>query len=549
MRYAIYARYSSDMQSEASVDDQIRICREWAEKEGHQIVEIYSDRAISGSSMILRPGIQDMMRDAGTRKFDFVISEALDRISRDQEEIAGIFKRLKFSNIDIFTLSEGSITELHIGLKGTMNALFLKDLGNKVHRGLRGRIEAGKSGGGNSYGYDVVKKYDGNGEPIRGDRAINPEETQVVKRIFRDYASGKSPKSIAVALNSEGIPSPSGKGWGQTTINGNRRRGTGILNNEIYIGKLIWNKLKYLKDPDSGKRVSRVNSESEWIIKDMPDLQIIEHDLWEAAKARQRALDDKGDFLCNTNRPKYLLSHLLKCGCCGGGFSMVSKDRVGCSTARNKGTCTNRLTIKRETIEIAVLAALQNHLMNPKLCKAFCDEYTKHLNELRKTKNATLHQNQDELAKIKREEEKCVQAILDGFANDALKEKMQRLQDRRRELETILNNSSEDKIIFHPNMADLYHKSIQSLVVILNKEGHRSEAAETLRGLIEKIELTPIENNSRLCVDLYGDLAGILSISVQTDRKQLAPHLSWYQQKRQVALVAGVGFEPTTFRL
>jgi hypothetical protein len=78
-----------------------------------------------------------------------------------------------------------------------------------------------------------------------------------------------------------------GGAWGPSTIHGNRDRGTGILNNELYIGRLIWNRLRYLKDPETGKRVSRLNPENEWILQEVPELRIIEPDLWEAAKARQ----------------------------------------------------------------------------------------------------------------------------------------------------------------------------------------------------------------------------------------------------------------------
>ncbi|MFP3747674.1 recombinase family protein, partial [Achromobacter sp. SIMBA_011] len=84
------------------------------------------------------------------------MAEAMDRLSRDQEDIAGIFKRMTYADVKMFTLSEGEITHLHVGLKGTMNALFLKDLADKTRRGLRGRVEDGKSGGGLCYGYDVV---------------------------------------------------------------------------------------------------------------------------------------------------------------------------------------------------------------------------------------------------------------------------------------------------------------------------------------------------------------------------------------------------------
>jgi DNA invertase Pin-like site-specific DNA recombinase len=119
------------------------------------------------------------------------------------------------------TLSEGEIAELHIGFKGTMGALYLKDLADKTRRGLRGRIEAGKSGGGNSYGYDVVAKFNEAGEPVRGDRTINEAQAATVRHIFNEYAAGKSPKAIAHALNNAGVPGPSGKGWGPSTINGN----------------------------------------------------------------------------------------------------------------------------------------------------------------------------------------------------------------------------------------------------------------------------------------------------------------------------------------
>jgi site-specific DNA recombinase len=93
----------------------------------------------------------------------------LDRVSRDQADVATLFKHLRFAGVQIVTLAEGEISELHVGLKGTMNALFLKDLAAKTHRDLRGRVEKGKAGGGLCYGYDVVKRTDSEGEPVRGE--------------------------------------------------------------------------------------------------------------------------------------------------------------------------------------------------------------------------------------------------------------------------------------------------------------------------------------------------------------------------------------------
>lgn len=196
-----------------------------------------------------------MMQDAAAGKFEIVLAEAMDRLSRDQEDIAGIFKRLQFAGVKIITLSEGEVSNLHIGLKGTMNAMFLKDLADKTRRGLRGRVEQGKSGGGLTYGYDIVKKFDDRGEPVCGERTINKDQAAVVVRILKDYAAGKSPQAIAKQLNAEGIAGPSGNGWTPSTINGNRTRGTGILNNELYIGKLVWNRLRYIKNPENAFHV------------------------------------------------------------------------------------------------------------------------------------------------------------------------------------------------------------------------------------------------------------------------------------------------------
>ena len=247
-RAAIYARYSTNLQSSASIDDQFHQCRKRADAEGWQVFEVYSDKAISGAST-LRAGYQQMMMDARAGKFEVLIAEAMDRLSRDQEDIAGLYKQLTFAGVKLITLSEGEINELHVGLKGTMNALFLKDLADKTRRGLEGRVRQGKSGGGNAYGYDVVKQVDEQGEPIRGDRRINEPESLTVCRIFTAFAQGHSPRAIARSLNDEGIPGPRGGAWRDTTIRGHHTRRTGILRNNLYIGQLIWNKQSYVSHP------------------------------------------------------------------------------------------------------------------------------------------------------------------------------------------------------------------------------------------------------------------------------------------------------------
>jgi DNA invertase Pin-like site-specific DNA recombinase len=532
MRVSIYARYSSDKQREASIEDQVRLCEERAARENWRVVKRYTDRAISGASL-MRRGIQSLMQDAQNGKFDLVLTESLDRISRDQEDIAGVYKRLRFAGVKIHTLSEGEIAELHIGFTGTMSALYLKNLGEKTWRGQSGRVRAGKSGGGNCYGYDVVRGPRDGGDPERGGRCINENEAAIVSYIFNEYAAGKSPKTIAHALNKKKIPGPTGNAWGPSTINGNWRRGTGILNNELYIGRLVWNRLAYVKNPNTGKRVSRLNKKSALIITDVPELCIIDQDLWERVKDRQRDLRRLPSFH-EKQRPRMLLSYLLKCGCCGGGFSKVSQNHYGCSTARNKGTCHNRLTVRQDTLEGLVIGALQSRLMDPSLLAEFCDEYTRHLNKLRTEKNASLVAARVELARLAKQRENIIQAIKDGVPATEVKDDLAGLVKRREELEALLAGTKEEPVLLHPNMAAEYHKQVASLAQVLNREENRGEAADILRSLVDRIELKP-NKPGKLEIDLYGDLAGILTLAAKKDRPldQSDPSV------QQVKVVAG----------
>ena len=551
LKVAIYARYSSDNQRDASIADQFRMCRLHAEKQGWHIVEEYSDHAISGASLI-RPGIQALMADAMGGRFDLILAEAMDRLSRDQEDIAGIFKRMSYADVKMFTLSEGEVTHLHVGLKGTMNALFLKDLADKTRRGQRGRVEAGKSGGGNAYGYDVVKKFDANGEPIRGDRTINEFQAEVVRRIFRDYAAGKSAKTIAFALNKEGIPAPSGGDWGFSTINGNPKRGNGILNNEMYVGKIVWNRQRFVKDPSTGKRQARPNPEEEWVIQEAPELRILDDDLWSAVKARQEknkiARKENGEAdlsrINTRRRPKYLFSGLTKCSCCGGGYSAISATLIGCATARNKGTCNNRVNIRRDELESRVLNALRTKLVDPELFAHFCEVFTQEMNRLRMEGRAGIASAEAELAKVNRELEKILDLYLsDALSVDMVKERSKKLEARKTELEQFLAEADEPPPLLHPSMALQYRKRVQQLYDALQDEdeGKRIEAADTLRSLVDQIVLTPVDG--KVEIDVQGDLAGILTISTQSKNPAAGATGS------QVKLVAGARFELATFRL
>ncbi|WP_307437422.1 recombinase family protein [Labrys monachus] len=563
-RVALYARYSSDNQRDASIEDQFRICREQAKREGWQVVGAYKDAGISGSSMILRPGIQALLQDAQTGQFDIVLAEALDRVSRDQADIATLFKHLKFAGVPIVTLAEGEISELHVGLKGTMNALFLKDLAQKTHRGLRGRVEDGKSGGGLCYGYRVVKKLDARGEQIRGDREIDAHHAEVIRRIFRDFAAGIGPRAIAKALNDQGIAGPDGKLWNDTTIRGHVKRGTGIINNELYIGRLVWNRQRYIKDPSTGKRVSRLNPESEWITTDVPELRIVDDELWQATKARQNDIAEKHvnlteavrehhtrNRLNGARRPKSLLSGLIFCGCCGGPYSLRSADRFACSNHISNGSCSNSRTIPREELEHRVLSGLKDRMMAPDVAAEAMRAYAEEMNRLNRERRSNGEAWRTELAKVTKQIRGIIEAIKEGMFQPSMKAEMDALEARKAELTAMLADVPADVPDLLPSASAIYAKKVGRLTEALNQPDQRAEAAEALRLLIEKIVLKPGPNKGEIDAALYGELGTILN---WTDRQAIGGLTKTNTPGAElsgvsVSVVAGAGFEPAAFRL
>ncbi|MCB9942820.1 MAG: recombinase family protein [Geminicoccaceae bacterium] len=563
-RVALYARYSSDNQREASIEDQFRICREQAKRETWKVVGTYKDAGISGASMILRPGIQSLLQDAQAGAFDVVLAEALDRISRDQADVATFFKHLKFAGVPIVTLAEGEISELHVGLKGTMNALFLKDLAAKTHRGIRGRVEEGKSGGGLCYGYKVVKQLDARGDPIRGDREIDEAEANIVRRIFREFASGIGPRAIARTLNDEGVPGPNGKPWGDTTIRGHVKRGTGLVNNELYIGRLIWNRLRYMKDPSTGKRVSRLNPESDWIVKDVPELRIVDDTLWQAVRQRQGQIAAKyanvteavrkhhnKNRLNGARRPRSLLSGLVFCGCCGGPYSLRGAARFACSNHISKGTCDNSRTIRQEELESRVLAGLKDRMMSPEIAAEAMRAHAEETNRLNRERRSNADSWKAELVKVEKQIRGIIEAIKEGMFHESMKGEMTALEARKAELAGLLTDAPEDTPDLLPSASAIYAKKIAALTKALNRPEERPEAAEALRILIEKIVLTPGPERGEIYATLHGELSTILE---WTERQAIGKAAKTTKPAASatgvsVSVVAGAGFEPATFRL
>ncbi|MFT4077520.1 MAG: recombinase family protein, partial [Asticcacaulis sp.] len=468
-RVALYARYSSDNQREASIQDQLRICRERAEKEHWLVSGVYEDARISGASVVLRPGIQALMQDAGFGRFDIVLTEALDRISRDQADIATLYKHLKFLGVPIITLSEGEINELHVGLKGTMNALFLKDLAAKTHRGMKGRAENGKAAAGLSYGYDAVRSLDAKGEPNTGERTINAAQAEIVRRIFNDFVAGRTPAEIVRQLNAEKIPGPQGQAWLHTSIRGHNERGTGIINNELYVGRQIWNRMRYLKDPSTGRRVSRMNPKEEWIVSDVPHLRIIDQHVWDAAKKRQVGIREKSapqrdglkgrmaPTLCHLRKPKWLLSGLLVCGACGGSYTMRGKDKYGCSN-RMIGTCTNGRTVRQSTLEEGVVAGLRDRMLSPEVAEVAMKGFIEEVNRQNREKRANERSWQSELSKVEKAIASLICTIEAGMRYDDMFVCMADLQARKADLQHRLGAEGNIEPEILPTLAGVYRK-------------------------------------------------------------------------------------------
>lgn len=193
---------------------------------------------------------------------------------------------------------------------------------------------------------------------------------------------------------------------------------------------------------------------------------------------------------------------------------MINQERMGCSAARNKGTCPNRRSIKRTDIEDRVLSGLKSRLMAPDLVHAFAQAYTEELNKARKSAAAHRAQMESDLAKTERQIANLVEAITEGMFHASMKEKMSSLEAHKADLEAQLSGTPDpDPILLHPRLADVYARKITNLIDTLNDPFLRSEATEILRSLIDKVVLhADADEPNNHAIELHGALAGILSL-------------------------------------
>ena len=209
-------------------------------------MQVFEDVAISGATRG-RPGFEVLQAFIAEGGCDVVLFEHLDRLARDLELLMLFYKKANYADVEMHQLHRGKLGIFDIGILGTFAQLFLEELSHKTRRGLVGRVEAGKNTGGRAYGYRSEVLPPRGGKSDGSIMQIDPEEAAIVRRIFEEYAAGKSPRQIAADLNASAVPAPRGRGagsghWKANTIYGHRARGTGILNNELYIGRYVWNR-------------------------------------------------------------------------------------------------------------------------------------------------------------------------------------------------------------------------------------------------------------------------------------------------------------------
>ncbi|MHC4041560.1 recombinase family protein [Bradyrhizobium sp. 23AC] len=537
-RVAIYARFSTDLQNERSIEDQLSLCQSYAGREKLSIVRTYEDRARSGGSLMGRDGLLKLLDDAREKSFDIVIVEALDRLSRDMEDLAGIHKRLSFLGIEIRAVHEGVVNTVLVGLRGLVGQLYREDNAHKVRRGLAGRIKQGLAGGGLTYGYAAIAGR-------TGERAIVDAEAQVIRRIFQEYVSGRTPREIAHDLNKEGISPPRGRAWNASTINGNLERGAGVLQNELYVGRLVWNKVRMVKDPDTGKRLSRPNPRSEWHITEVAHLAIIGSELFAAAQQRK---EQRGrTHPCHQRRPRRMLSGLLRCGSCGSGMATNGQDKSGrvrirCSAATESGTCPDPKTFYLDTVERAVLGGLQAELRAPKVIAEYVRTYLDERKRLGAASDAKRQRLQQQLGKLNREIERLVDAIAKGHGDPSIlgprSTALGAERDRvYKELQT--EPPAANEVALHPAILKRYEEQLGQLEQALAKgaSGGDGEAAEAIRDLVETI--TVFRDPGRLggvTVEIAGRLNALLGERAFPNRVKGV----WGK------MVAGEGLEPPT---
>src|SRR5215471_5540946 len=483
LRCAIYARYSSDQQSPLSINDQVRKCREYAQQQGWSVLDAhtYTDAEISGAGTD-RPGLQALLRTAQRRPraFDVLLIDDTSRLSRRQADQANIIDQLRFFGFRLVAVSQGIDTESEqadvlMTVHGLVDSLYIKELAKKTHRGLEGRVLSGLHAGGRCFGYRNEHGPDG----VR--LAVNESEAVIVRRIFEMSASGLALKKIACKLNAEGVPSPrrsNGSGPATWCPSGIRA----MLRNELYIGRVIWNRKKWVKRPGTNKRVPRERPRSEWKIIDRPELRIISADLWRRVGERQQLAEHvygrAGAGMHKASSSAYLLTGFLKCGLCRGNLIIVAgkgrktiRKYYGCAQHFHRGACSNGLTIRQDVIERNYFARLQSEVLTPEAVEYTIREVLRQIRERESQRPDEIAALRARKAEIERELGRLTAAIAQMGHSRVMLEAVQAREHEFSQIGEKLQSNTPGNIDRLPvNVRELVTGVFENLIRLLNAD-------------------------------------------------------------------------------
>ncbi len=425
-RVGIYARYSSDLQSETSIDDQARRAREIVARNGGDPTKarVFPDSAISGASRA-RPGLDALLAAVDAGEIDIVITEDVSRLARDMEDAAHIFKHLQYAGVPLISISDGIDTsskhaKMTFAFKSMIAEAYLDDLRDKTLRGLEGRALAGFATGGVPFGYLTITEATSDGRIVGHRIAIDENEAPIIRRIFIEYRDGGALHRIARMLNLEGIPSPRAGskhkrfGWGASTIRA-------MLYNVRYAGTWRFKERQWVKVPGTNKRRPRARAADEVISMERPDLRIIDAELWTAVQARLTAIHRKytkggPEKTPSPRRCSYLLSGILVCDDCGfpltiyGGRTRFYR----CSTHHTKGTCDNDLRVREEVLREVTLDAIRKQLQTPEQVAYVRKSIAARLRDYSRALDADMKERRERLKRIEDRIKGLVSFIADG---------------------------------------------------------------------------------------------------------------------------------------
>ena len=536
-RVALYARYSSEGQREASVEDQFRNCQTRAEKEGWQIGARYQDKGISGTQDARgREGYAAMLTAARAKEFAVLLVDDLSRLSRDEAELILTRRKLLFWEVRLIGVSDGYDSDakghkIQATMRGLMNDIFLDDLKAKTHRGMAGQALKGYSTGSRVYGYRRVPiedptKTDEWGRPVivAVTRAIDEDKAQWVRQMFQWYAEGRSLRWIAGELNRLHVPTPGAQDrrkhpsqiaglWFARRLAGGGGTFTGILENPTYIGRVVWNRREWLTDPETKRKHARLRPDTEWITTEGKVKPIVSLPIWQAVQARLQSARRYTEAPTRGRGPKFLLSGLLRCGACQRRFVVRDAYRYGCPAWRVNG-CSNGVAVARTLVEEKILAGIRRDLFTVEGIECFIQETTRLLRERQRAQRPDPTAGQKHLAKVESEIANIMTAIKQGILTASTKQALEHAEAERARLlaAPVPHAKALDTLTaFLPNAKARYRALVDGLASLPHR--HVDQAREQIKALVGEITLWPTPAG-HLEAELTGNYAGFLKLAV-----------------------------------